>query len=458
MKNFKTLYILIPLVWLGFVNSQAQPLRRKGFLGMKFNPHKLYNAKGSKGLLIQSVPQNSTAAQLKIKANDVLIAINDTPIQNFKTLIAAWKPLYQGDRVTFKIYRDHKVRKFKGKVVGKPKQLSTRQTKVIYDQVTFRQGRLRVIVSHPRGSDHKKHPAIMMIPGYTCASLDNLSAKHPYRKMFDAWEQKGYVVFRVEKPGVGDCDGTRGCREIDFKTEIEAFAAGYQKLQSYDFVDQDNIFIFGHSMGGIIAPLLAEKFQPKGVIVYGTLYSTWFEYCLRMFRFQNPHMGVSFEENEKDMRIYPDFLRQYLIQKKSPQELAQNAHFKKLLERDHQYKGGDWIFDRHYSYWQGVQDVYLTKAWKNTTSYVLSVFGEADFEALDPTDHRRIVEIVNHYHPGKATYAQLAKTSHGLMLVGTMNEWLERKRKHNFKGIKFNKKIIDITDEWIQSVILKQQE
>lgn len=54
-------------VWLGFVSR----LRCKRFLGMKFNPRKLYAVKGPKGLLIQSVPQNSTAAPLRSKANDV---------------------------------------------------------------------------------------------------------------------------------------------------------------------------------------------------------------------------------------------------------------------------------------------------------------------------------------------------------------------------------------------------
>lgn len=454
MKYLKTLFILI-FSFCSYLSPQpgeAQQLQRKGFLGIQFNRP---TAKNTKGLSVRRVRNHSTAQKLGVKTDDVLLAINSQAVSNFAALRKAWNSLRKNNPVTLSIERGGKTKTLKGKVVGRPLQASTPQTKVIYDQMAFRKGKLSIIVSRPRNTERKKYPAIMFIPGYTCSSVDNMPARHPYRKWLDGLEQKGYVVFRVEKPGMGDCDGTPECRDIDFKTEVEAFVAGYKKLLTYDFIDKKNIFIIGHSMGGVIAPLLSAQFQPKGVIVYGTLYSSWFEYCLRMFRFQNPHTGVSFEENEKDMRVYPEFLRQFLIKKKSPQELAKNPHFKKLLVRDHMYQGGDAVFNRHYSYWQGIQDLKLMEAWKNTSSYVFSIFGEADFEALDPTDHRRIVEIVNHYHPGKATYTQLDKTNHGLRLVGTMDEWLQRKRNRNFSGIRFNNKIIEITDRWIQSIMLK---
>jgi len=43
-------------------------------------------------------------------------------------------------------------------------------------------------------------------------------------------------------------------------------------------VDQDNVFIVGHSMGGVFAPILAAEFPVKGIAVYGTVVKTWTEY------------------------------------------------------------------------------------------------------------------------------------------------------------------------------------
>jgi len=108
-------------------------------------------------------------------------------------------------------------------------------------------GYIRVIIDKPR--TNKPLPAILFIQGYTCGSLDNVNSMHPYIQLIKGLAEKGYVVKRVEKPGEGDCFNLPACEDIDFHTEVNAFAAGLEKLKSYDFVDSDNIFIWEHSMG-----------------------------------------------------------------------------------------------------------------------------------------------------------------------------------------------------------------
>ena len=61
---------------------------------------------------------------------------------------------------------------------------------------------------------------------------------------------------------------------------------GLKALAAYDFVDRDNIVIFGHSMGGVMAPLIAAEAPVKGIAVYGTVAKTWYEYFGENFRRQ----------------------------------------------------------------------------------------------------------------------------------------------------------------------------
>ena len=218
------------------------------------------------------------------------------------------------------------------KAVGRPLETSE-ISEVIYDEIPFQVGTLRSIINKPNKGG--KLPAILFIPGYPCASYDNMNPIHPYRKLIDAFIEKGYVVMRVEKPGVGDGEFPIPCDQIDIATENAAFEAGYQALKKYSFVDTENIFIFGHSLGGLTAPIVASKVNPKGVIVYGTAYEPWWEYLMRMLRMQNPLFGVDFVENEKDMRLYHHLLYRQYVLKQSPKELAaENEDFGRLLRRD----------------------------------------------------------------------------------------------------------------------------
>ena len=60
---------------------------------------------------------------------------------------------------------------------------------------------------------------------------------------------------------MGDCTGTATCEDIDFYTELNAFETAYQTIPKYSFLDTSQIYIFGHSMGGVIAPLI--KTHPR---------------------------------------------------------------------------------------------------------------------------------------------------------------------------------------------------
>ncbi|MEP7168932.1 MAG: hypothetical protein ABI855_06130, partial [Bacteroidota bacterium] len=62
-------------------------------------------------------------------------------------------------------------------------------------------------------------------------------------------------------------------------------------------------------------------------------------------------------------------------------------------------------------YFQQVADVNIRELWMNTKAKVLAMHGTSDFVS-SATEHKLIAEIVNHYHPGNATYTEIANSDH----------------------------------------------
>jgi uncharacterized protein len=117
----------------------------------------------------------------------------------------------------------------------------------------IKQGYIRTIVNKPEGEG--PFPAVFYLQGYTCASIDNLAPTSTLKQLIEGLVEKGYAVFRMEKPGVGDSYNLPDCMHIDYETEINAFKKGLENLQEISFVDKSNIFLFGHSLGGNCSPL-----------------------------------------------------------------------------------------------------------------------------------------------------------------------------------------------------------
>ncbi len=329
---------------------------------------------------------------------------------------------------------------------------------ITYGQVPFREGQLRTITYTP--ANVTKSPAILFIPGFPCRSIDDYG-NTPYEQLIEGWNDLGYVVMLVEKPGLGDNENTQDCMQIDLYTEIEAFEQGLLELKRLPEVDPENIFIFGHSMGGIVAPVISQKHSLKGVMVYGSPYRPWFEFAAEMFRFQKPLTGTDYVASEETLRQLHHVLYRYFVLRQHPSAIAAaDPAYAKILQEEFQYHGGDEFWSRDYRYWQQIDEINLTKAWAETDEHVLSIWGEYDFQVVNAEDHKRIAEIVNHYHPGHATFLTMPKTNHSFIRVPGMAEGVEQmnKRDLEYNRTHFNTKLVQDTDAWMKKVMTSKRE
>ena len=370
------------------------------------------------GVLLTEVV-SGTALSLNLQKNDVILEINQVKIANYDDLLGVLQTKNEGDLAVFLLKRNKKIIKVKGRFVGRPFETSS-FSKVIYDQAAYRGGQLRVIINKPESEE--KMPALLFIPGYTCSSIDNLSDNHPYKRIIDVFAKAGFVTLRVEKSGLGDSRNTPECESCDLLDEIENFQVGLDKLKSLPYVDSNRVIIFGHSMGGIVAPALSAKNSVAGVIVYGTTAKSWFEYQIEMYRTQNLLAGMDPLEYEKSIVDQYDLVYRFFVKGESLADLAQNPNVDSLLRTQWMYDGQGRIFSRNAEYWRQIQSMNHLEHWKNTKAKVLVLFGESDFQAFSLADHQQIVRTVNYYSPGNALLLSFPQTDHYFAKSGTMQE------------------------------------
>lgn len=465
MKQSILSFLILLFVGTGLEFSQvhAQGLQRRGRIGIQLIPlndsiaaSRGIDAEG--GIVVKGVMPNSTAEEVGLEAEDIIVGMNDFSIKNLQQLGQAMQVVRAGEKVAFTVYRGKKEKVLKGKMLPRPYETSE-VGEVIYDEAAFKGGQLRTIAVRPKGKD--KVPTVFFIPGYTCATVDNLNPLHPYRQLLDNLNKMGVATFRVEKSGMGDCMDTPDCFQMDYQTEVAGFNAGYEKMLEYDWVDKENIIVLGHSLGGLTAPLVASRYKPKGVVVYGTVHHAWSEYLLNMLRFQNPILGdPDFVAHEEDMRLYRGLLYEAYDLEKSPKELAKNPDYARLLKRDFQWDGEDMLLARHYKFWIDVHKAGITKAWTETPSYVLSIYGGADIQALNPTSHKTIARIVNHYQgEGRAKYVYLPDTDHSMIEIGDFFEVQKVKTEGKYGAYlrdNFSQKLMDELESWIKDIQQKR--
>lgn len=449
-----------PKVVFNTQNAPAGELPRRGWLGVGIKPLDEAAATANKipmgsGLVVTMVAPKSTAEALGVKVGDVILTANGKTLVKNDELVAIARASTEGDLIELSVVSGGTASTKKGKMVGRPKETSD-FADVKYDSVDMALGTLRTITYIPKGKTGKL-PAVFYIQGFPCDSQEMTNPVDPRKLAFEDWAKAGYVVFRVERPNLGDSRTTKDCRDIDFSEELDVNKAGYKKLLGYDFVDTDNVFFFGHSMGAWTAPFIAEMKQPKGIITYGSGVRSWFEYFLDLSRIQPTYAGGSHFDAEKETRDLIPFFYEWLELGKSPEELRKNPKYKEIMDSPQ----SNWKFDGNYlmgrsaHYWHTMNKSQAGLGWAKVTGKVYSMHGEFDVQALNSRDAELIAKMVNEAHPGNAEFKLVPGTEHVFMKVDSYRKFFEELGSGRYltpKGPPYNPEIGRLTVEWMNKV------
>lgn len=420
MKQIK--YIIIVFVLL-FVQQtfEAQTLKRKGLLGIMMQTltdsiASQNELKINSGVYITTVMPNSTFSNLGVKQGDVLTKLNGTTVSTIQDVLVITGQLYEGDIVKAEYYSDNKKEEKSTSLKGRPIE-TFENGNVTYGEVVYKDNVLRSILVTPKHV--KKSPVVYFLQGYTCGSVETVSDDNPMKKLMKDWLNAGFAVYRIEKPGVGDSQSKKHCSEISFDEELQAFKEGYKDLMQQESIDSNNIFMFGHSMGGVIAPLLNEVKAPKGIMVYGTVGKNWYDYMVDLYTVQPKHFRVSDTQIKEDNKVNLKFNDDFLIKKLSGEEMLKNDTYVEFFNAE-DFKRNQYI-GRHFKFWQSLADVNIPNAWSKVKTNVFAMHGEFDIQAINPKGAKKIAEIVNE-NGGKGDFMLIKDADHGFVNFNSMQQ------------------------------------
>ena len=400
---------------------------------------------------IDSVFGNSTMAALKMKKGDLLQSINGLPASTIEQYNAAAATIRKNDKVIVQFVRNNNLRHVSGKAVVKPYETSE-TADIIYDWVKFRDGYLRTITWKPKGKTNL--PAILLIPGYGCGSIENYSKSYN-GKLIEEWVKNGFAVVTIEKSGLGDSFNCAPCSEADLVTDIESFDAGYKYMENQSFTNKLKLFIWGHSMGGTVAPEVGRRHKPAGIMVFGCVFRPWNEFLLEMHRVQKPLLdNFTYQQTEDFMRGIEKIYHEFFVNKKSPEQLAAIPEYNPLVVSELGYKkGSNDMWGRHWKFWQQIDSLNLAKSWQEVNCPVLILHGATDYEQCSLVEPMMIENTVNEKHPGSAIWITIPELDHFMMKSKDWPEAVKNFRDAQYAKGNFNYDIANETVKWLKTKI-----
>jgi uncharacterized protein len=435
--------------------AQTGELPRKTQLGVGIAPlaaeerkaANLENAHPS-ALKITAVSPIFTAGKAGIKTGDVLLTINREPLQpqmEMQVWVSKQKP---GAKVSFELLRDGKPLTLETTWLERPREPDNDQYKVRYESIVSRGSRMRTIVTIPAAlKQGDRAPAMFFIPGVALGTLDvALSNPDAYSQIVRSFAARGYVTMRVEKPGIGDSEDGPSIN-ADFLREADIYTQGLKALAARSDVDPKRIVVFGHSMGGLWAPLAVEQTPVKAVIVGGTVFRTWYEYWIENARRQNALAGDPLPKLDTEMRDIAAVQYFYLQEKLTPEKIIERAPSLKAAVEE-EFKTPGYAMGRNHAFWHQVAAMNLPAAWEKVNASLLTFWGASEFVASE-IDHTLLVDFMNGKRANSAKYVRLPNSDHGFNDVATPKESQEKWGK---PGAKFNPNVNEALHAWLAEI------
>ncbi len=412
--NWSKIPLLLLLLHGVFQKSAAQNLPRRAFFGVRMEnitdeTARVMNLPAVKGVLVSGVVPGSTAEAAGLQRGDVWLTMNGAEINSTNEGVAALKQLREGQSVRYTYLRQGK--KYESEILLKPFPTeSYADFDLEYGSVRSGDALLRTLVTRPK--EEGKLPAVLFVQGVGCYSIDTpLDTNSAEIQLMNYLTRLGFVTMRVDKQGMGDSRGIP-CGELDFDTEGEGYRAALIQLRSFDYVDADRVFIIGHSMGGVFAPLLAKDVPLRGIVAYGTMGEKFMDYFANSRRTIAQANDMSIVETEEYVRRNCDCYRPY-FEKGTPfaDIIAAHPECREILGN----------LGRTTAFWQQLNRVDIPALWSAYHGKVLAAWGGADYISVRE-EHRHIADLVNRAHPGNGDFLELEGCDHGMHTVASMQQ------------------------------------
>ena len=286
--------------------------------------------------------------------------------------------------------------------------------------------RLRTIITRPEGA-RGALPAIFFTQWVSCDSVE-LNLPGAWRDvMRGVAERSGAMMIRVERSAGGDSEGP-GCHELDFDTEVAQYREAFETLVRSEHVDPERVVIWGNSLGGLTAPLVARGHRVAGMIAGGAGALTYFERMLEFDRIGFERGDLDPRELHERMVRHAQFHHEYLLEGMTPEEIvAEHPHLGDVWE--HMRGTGDGIhYGRPYAFHHQAAQKNFLEAWIDLDAPVLVLFNAFD-QVESARGHRLIADTLNRLRPGSARYVELPHMGHSYYVYPTIMDAASRSHR-----------------------------
>ena len=347
------------------------------------------------------VAPGSMAEAAGMEPGDVLVSLDNWPTRSPAELQVALRSA--GRAGTVKMCFERAGATFEKSV---PAAHAPTEEGVRYDAIERGAVRLRTMVDSPASAGPGRSPAILFVQGLSLSTMD-----FAYPDLFRGWGEGGFVTMRLEKRGVGDSEGEAPDLG-DFLTEVADVRAAVVALSTYDFVDPDAVFVFGHSIGGMIAPALDADELLRGYLIYGASAEPWFDCLEASARRQWALRGLLL----------------HLTEEARVQALREEMTTRAVTD------------GRSALYHRQLHEADIAGAWSRVRKPVLVVHGEYDW-VVGEDEARRIADLA------RGTFLPLPRLDH----LFSAHDSVEASTKSYGKG-RFERDLVRETCAWMRSV------
>jgi pimeloyl-ACP methyl ester carboxylesterase len=386
---------------------------------------------------VKTVIPGGAAEVVGLKPGDVLRKLDGAPVTSSTGFARDVSRHLAGDRVSVQVIRGTSELTVTAVLKPRPYEASP-DADILYRAVLVDGAWRRVIITRPKAAGH--YPAVLFIGGLGCYSLDGeFGRPEGYGPILTALAKRSFVTMRVEKAGEGDSEGPL-CTDVKATADLEArgYIAGLRALKNYDFVDSSRVFVFAHSLGPLIGSLVLPKEPVRGFVAAETIGRSWFEYLLDNARRQRPMAGEPFDQVEIEMRAKEWCAHRFFVEHEPAEEVVKLGPVCADMIGSFAGVPGP--------YMQQIGDLSLPGQWKQVDIPVLVIYGTSD-PATSAAESHLLVEIINSFHSGRATYVEIPQMGHDFTHFASQREYLNRRADpapHPFET-----KLLDALFEWL---------
>ena len=430
-------WLVIGLV-LAAALAHGAELRRSGFIGVQAsvvdeNARARLKLADSRGVLVVALIEGGTAREAGLEPDDVVTAIAGREVEGVADFVATVAKLRAGDRVPIRYVRAGSAHTTEALIKPRPFE-SAPDVETQYRSVRVGDALRRAIVTIPR--DSARHPAVLWVTGIGCFSQESLGVRTTEAKLLYGLTRAGFVTMRVEKSGIGDSEGV-SCTTpaYDLDTELAGYTAGLEAIATYDFVDPSKVFVIGISIGGVEAPIIAQRVAVRGIVVINTVSKPLLAYLIDTRLRQDLLAKTPYDEVERHLRLNERCNHELLVARRTPESIiAEDAAC-----------ADDITYPAPYTYMRQWADVNPAAQWKRVEAPVLIVYGESDFVATI-ADSPYLRDMIESFHPGKATLRGIPNMEHAMTEAPSMEASIAKPQD---PAGPFQSMVLDVVRDWL---------